>query len=249
MLEAGLQNNQSRQELMVTIKRVTFYHMITTFLTSQPTTVRRFVAYFRPPTLGQSNERRAHNLASRRFLSIIRLSRKCFLVTRRLCGDSVYHSRPGFCFNHRLYFIYPPSRSWHSLHGSPTRVPPVAQTTREDEWTNDAISILAKALIPTQSSWYPSYVDICRRAARRMKRRVFVPANGLFRDITQGRIELRSPVDDLSLLMGGAFEADDWSIRLQFSIKDRLSAALWLVEMELAPGITTVRLSSHSVRS
>ncbi len=127
--------------------------------------------------------------------------------------------------------------------------PSVAQTAREEEWTNDAISILAKALIPTQSSWYPSYVDICRRAARRMKRRVFVPANGLFRDITQGRIELRSPVDDLSLLMGGAFEADDWSIRLQFSIKDRLSAALWLVEMELAPGITTVRLSSHSVRS
>lgn len=115
-------------------------------------------------------------------------------------------------------------------------------TIPEEERVNDALSMLAKALVPTCSNWYPSYVEICRRAARRMKKQVYVPVKTLFRDVVQGRIELRSSSDDLSLLIGGSFEANDWSIHLKFSFKDWLFAALWLVDMELASGVTVVRL-------
>lgn len=101
------------------------------------------------------------------------------------------------------------------------------------ELSVSAIHALSKVIIPTCSVWPQYYLDLARSAENSETMHIRLPLNVLFRDIRQGRIELRSPSTDLPLLIEGEFVVGSWTFDFGIDLNDRAKALKWLLLGEL----------------
>ncbi|KAH8116992.1 hypothetical protein DFH11DRAFT_1578550 [Phellopilus nigrolimitatus] len=101
------------------------------------------------------------------------------------------------------------------------------------ELSVSAIHALSKVIIPTCSVWPQYYLDLAHSAENSETMHIRLPLNVLFRDIRQGRIELRSPSTDLPLLIEGEFVVGSWTFDFGIDLNDRAKALKWLLWGEL----------------
>lgn len=91
--------------------------------------------------------------------------------------------------------------------------------------TYSHIHALTKFMVPTRSIWPPIYFE-SRSWVNSRSRKAEQSAGTLFRDIIQGRIELRKPVHNLPLLIKGQLHLDGWRFGLSITLKDRVQTLL-----------------------
>lgn len=91
--------------------------------------------------------------------------------------------------------------------------------------TYSHIHALTKFMVPTRSIWPPNYFD-SRSSVDVRSRKADLSVGNLFRDLIQGRIELRKPVRNLPLLIKEQLHLDGWSFGLSITLKDRAQTLL-----------------------
>lgn len=91
--------------------------------------------------------------------------------------------------------------------------------------TYSHIHALTKFMVPTRSIWPPNYFD-SRSWVDVRSRKAELSVGNLFRDLIQGRIELRKPVRNLPLLIKEQLHLDGWSFGLSITMKDRVQTLL-----------------------
>ena len=98
-----------------------------------------------------------------------------------------------------------------------------------------ALRALSKFLIPTSSIWPVAYLDIARSAEELPRNNtIHLKLELIFREIRQGIIELRNPLEDLPHLIKGQLQHDEWNFKLDISWRNRMRIWTWVFSDELS---------------